>query len=360
MDKQYDIKEINYIKGLAILLVFIGHSATPSFLERPYIYELIVQLIYSFHMSVFFIVSGFLSYKVIDMNLKENYCNFIKSKFFRLIIPFLTISFLTNSMILILQYIFNEPLNISSIIDMIKTIFLYPENGVMGALWFLYTLFIISIISPIIVKLPMKIVLTLSLLLNLLIPQDKNFLSTSRISFFLIYFLIGLYFRKYFFENKNIEIRGIIALKKYIACIISLVGIIYYAYIITNQIQIPIYILRTLNFLCGLFGVILLIIIVENIQAFKICLISLSFLGKYSMDIYLLSWFFQVISMILISNILKINNYNIFFISNVAIGSLSIPFSIYILRRYTLLKLLILGENSKNNLTIESISSNNI
>lgn len=308
MDKQYDIKEINYIKGLAILLVFIGHSATPSFLERPYIYELIVQLIYSFHMSVFFIVSGFLSYKVIDMNLKENYYNFVKSKFFRLIIPFLTISFLTNSMILILQYIFNEPLNISSIIDMIKTIFLYPENGVMGALWFLYTLFIISIISPIIVKLPMKIVLTLSLLLNLLIPQDKNFLSTR----------------------------------------------------ITNQIQIPIYILRTLNFLCGLFGVILLIIIVENIQAFKTCVISLSFLGKYSMDIYLLSWFFQVISMILTSNILKINNYNIFFISNVAIGSLSIPFSIYILRRSTLLKLLILGENSKNNLTIESISSNNI
>ena len=146
MDKQYDIKEINYIKGLAILLVFIGHSATPSFLERPYICELIVQLIYSFHMSVFFIVSGFLSYKVIDMNLKENYYNFVKSKFFRLIIPFLTISFLTNSMILILQYIFNEPLNISSIIDMIKTIFLYPENGVMGALWFLYTLFIITII----------------------------------------------------------------------------------------------------------------------------------------------------------------------------------------------------------------------
>ena len=191
--------------------MFIGYSATPSFLERPYISELIVQLIYSFHMSVFFIVSGFLSYKVIDMNLKENYYNFVKSKFFRLIIPFLTISFLTNSMILILQYIFNEPLNISSIIDMIKTIFLYPENGVM-VFWFLYTLFIISIISPIIVKLPMKIVLTLSLFLNLLLPQDKNFLSTSRISFFLIYFLIGLSFRKYF-ENKNIEIRGIIALK---------------------------------------------------------------------------------------------------------------------------------------------------
>ena len=78
------------------------------------------------------------------------------------------------------------------------------------------------------------------------------------------------------------------------------------------------------------------------------------------MDIYLLSWFFQIMSMILISNILKINNYNIFFISNVAIGSLSIPFSIYILRRSTLLKFLILGENCKNNSALEFISCNNI
>lgn len=64
--------------------MFIGHSATLSFLETTYIYEFIVQLIYSFHMSIFFIVSGFLSYKVIDMNLKEKYYNFVKSKFFRI------------------------------------------------------------------------------------------------------------------------------------------------------------------------------------------------------------------------------------------------------------------------------------
>lgn len=28
--------EVNYMKGLAILLVFIGHAATPTFLERPF------------------------------------------------------------------------------------------------------------------------------------------------------------------------------------------------------------------------------------------------------------------------------------------------------------------------------------
>ena len=56
MNNKYNIKEINYIKGIAILLVFIGHAATPSFLERPYFYEFIVQLIYSFHMPLFFLV----------------------------------------------------------------------------------------------------------------------------------------------------------------------------------------------------------------------------------------------------------------------------------------------------------------
>ena len=133
MHNKYNIKEINYIKGIAILLVFIGHAATPSFLERPYFYEFIVQLIYSFHMPLFFLVSGFLSYKVIDMNLKENYFNFVKAKFYRLAVPFLTISFI------------------------------------------------------------------------------------------LVYFFIGLYFRKYCFNNKEINIRNITTFKKVTLYLLSLV-----------------------------------------------------------------------------------------------------------------------------------------
>lgn len=241
MNNEFSIKEINYIKGIAIILVFIGHAATPSFLERPYIYELIVQVIYSFHMSLFFLVSGFLSYKVIDMNLKKEYFNYIRSKFCRLIVPFLTISFITNFVILILKYLINEPLTINSLIDMIKIIIIYPENGIMGSLWFLYTLFIVSIISPLIIKLPIKITFTVSLLLNILVPPYKNFLSFSRISFFLIYFLIGLYYRKYYFNNKKIIIGSITTFKKIIICIISLISIFYYSYIIANQIYIYIY-----------------------------------------------------------------------------------------------------------------------
>lgn len=85
------IKNVDYIKGIAILLVCIGHAATPSFLPRPHTYEYVVQAIYSFHMPLFFLISGFLSYKIIDINLKNNYIEFIKNKLYRLCIPFLTI-----------------------------------------------------------------------------------------------------------------------------------------------------------------------------------------------------------------------------------------------------------------------------
>ena len=77
----------------------------------------------------------------------------------------------------------------------------------------------------------------------------------------------------------------------------------------------------------------------NKIKNTKVCSV-LSYLGRYSIDIYIFSWFFQVASMLLITKILKINNYTIFFISNIIIGSLCLPFSIYILRKFKIFKFL--------------------
>lgn len=41
----------------------------------------------------------------------------------------------------------------------------------MGALWFLYTLLIISIMAPLLYKLSWKIVMTIAILLNILVPK---------------------------------------------------------------------------------------------------------------------------------------------------------------------------------------------
>ena len=357
MEKQNNIKEVNYIKGIAILLVFIGHAATPSFLVRPYIYEFIVQLIYSMHMPLFFLVSGFLAYKITSMNLNKDYLSFLKNKFYRLGIPFLIISFITNAIIIVFKQLFAGPISVEVVIDMIKTIFLYPENGVMGALWFLYTLFIISIISPIIVKLPLKLLIVVSLIFNIFTPKDISFLAINRISFFLVYFLIGIYFRKYYEDNKSNIFKNISTFKRIFILIIASICNFSYAYIIANQISMQKYVIDILSFICGISGMVIVLMVIKKIKNTKICNV-LSCLGKYSIDIYIFSWFFQVASMLLITKILKINNYTIFFISNIIIGSLCLPFSIYILRRFKIFKFLFLGEWESSDTSKDSYDLN--
>ncbi|MEG0297750.1 MAG: acyltransferase [Clostridium sp.] len=341
MTSKNTITEINLIKGFAIILVFIGHAATGTFLPRPSMYEFIVQFIYAFHMPVFFLISGFLSYKMINMNLKTEYFTFLKNKFSRLIIPFITISFITNILIIVLKNLSGESISLNTILEMLKTIFLFPETGVMGALWFLYTLFMLNLIAPLIAKAPLKVVLTFTLIINIFMPKGIHFLAISRISFFLVYFFIGISIRKNYDNFKSSLNKNPI-----IIIVISIFTISIYALILSNGLTLNPIILSTYSFICGLLGSVLVSFIAYNLKNKKI-IYYLDILGKYSMDIYLFSWFFQMSSMIAVIFIFKVDNYMIFFLSNMLIGSLCLPFSILIIRKVNLFNLLFLGINHK-------------
>lgn len=329
----YYFNEIDYMKGIAIILVFIGHAATASFLPRPDIYEFIVQFIYMFHMPVFFFISGFLSLKLLDMNLKTQYLPFTIKKIYRLGLPFLTISIITNALIIILKEITNSPVRVKELVEMIKVTFLYPENGIMGALWFLYTLLFISILAPLILKLPIKFTLVIAIILNISFPNNISFLALNRVAFFLVFFLLGIIFRKFYSESKAL-------LEKSYFSIISLFIISITTYIYTSNFSITPYLLNSLILASGFFGIILVYNLATKINSSNR---MLKIIGQHSIDIYIFSWFFQIASMILISTILKIENYSIFFVSNIIIGSLCLPFSIYIIRRFKLFRALFLG-----------------
>ena len=76
---------IDEMKGLAILLVVLGHLFLPHTSEghlHPF-----ATMIYSFHMSFFFFLSGYINEKVNGIDLK-GYSIFIKKKIQSLIIPF--------------------------------------------------------------------------------------------------------------------------------------------------------------------------------------------------------------------------------------------------------------------------------
>lgn len=125
-------------KVLCIILVVIGHFF-PS--NAPIWYINFRSWIYTFHMPAFMFISGFI-YILLKKN--ESYLSFIKKKFFRLMIPYLTASVTIISLKLLTQqeiYVEN-PVSALSYFH----IFYKPEAGYF--LWFIWSLFSIFLIIP--------------------------------------------------------------------------------------------------------------------------------------------------------------------------------------------------------------------
>lgn len=127
---------IDIVKGIAIILVVYGHCIeyySTEYLNGNFFYsDLIHKIIYSFHMPLFMLVSGYLFYGSIRKHLWI--CNF-QSRFTKLLLPI----FLWNSLYLIIR-------NSIDFIDG-KPVLLKEEIlSYFTALWFLWALFWCSII----------------------------------------------------------------------------------------------------------------------------------------------------------------------------------------------------------------------
>jgi fucose 4-O-acetylase-like acetyltransferase len=114
-------------RGIGILLVILGHI--------PSMYPHIIrEVIYSFHMPLFFILSG---YWFSDKRKKTS--EFIIYKFKKILVPY----FLFNFLFLISGFILND-FNTNIIIEMLKNIF-YTGNGI-SITWFFVCLYNVEVI----------------------------------------------------------------------------------------------------------------------------------------------------------------------------------------------------------------------
>lgn len=78
----------DYVKGFAIWLVVYGHCQQ-HLLELDRVDNVVYQFIYTFHMPLFMLISGYFSIS----SLRLNFIEFISKKFRTLILPVLTYSF---------------------------------------------------------------------------------------------------------------------------------------------------------------------------------------------------------------------------------------------------------------------------
>lgn len=271
-------QNITYLQIIGVSLVVLGHSL-PTF-NRPTYGTLLFNFIYSFHMPLFFAISGYLFYYTSPY--QKNYLQFIKKKAIQLLIPYFIITTIAYFPKVLLSNYALRPIEFS-FNSYLKSL-IFPNQNPIIFFWFLPTIFLIFLISPILKKVLNSnnvffyILTTIILILfNQFNPLEGwRFFSMGLVLHYLIFFWIGSLL--IMLENKlSVSISG----KSFtlISFIFTLISSIYFR---ENSL-----ILMLTNIIGVLMAFSLVSFIKINLNS-KVYLIK-----KYSYQIYLLSWFPQ-------------------------------------------------------------------
>lgn len=187
---------IDYLKGLMIIFVVIGHVVSGSVDEN-----IIRYLIYSFHMPVFLSISGFLINKTNfeDLQLVDLYKKYFK----RIIVPW-CFAFVFYFILINASKILSQSIHLK---DLLVSI-LYPYYH----LWYIPSLLLMIMFLWLYVKLNIStsIVLIFSILFTfvwlILNPNGQNtsnmffvLLGDKRTYYYFVYFLFGFTLRNFIF-----------------------------------------------------------------------------------------------------------------------------------------------------------------
>lgn len=139
------VKDANiiYMKAMAIILVVIGHTVIP--------FSIVNEYIYSFHVPLFFWVSGF-CFKEVYLN---NLFLFIKKRIVRLYLPYVIwgLVFLALHNVFVMFHIYEQYYGADLLFKLfMKTITFNHTEFLLGGFWFLRVLFISSILSVFLLK----------------------------------------------------------------------------------------------------------------------------------------------------------------------------------------------------------------
>ena len=90
-------RAVDLAKGIGIILVVLGHSLKQTEADAKWI-RVLVCLIYSFHMPLFFMLSGFLARKILRMGTYRERLLYIRDRAVRLLIPYFVIGLFRTRM----------------------------------------------------------------------------------------------------------------------------------------------------------------------------------------------------------------------------------------------------------------------
>ena len=132
-------KSIDIIKGVAIFLVLWGHCIQCIAGDEGFFSNWMIKFIYSFHMPLFMIISGYLFFQ----SSYRSILNILKNRLISLGVPFVVWNFLLYMRKIAYDYMTKHVVSFT---------FSDVLTSLVSGLWFLSSLFIITIVTSIIVK----------------------------------------------------------------------------------------------------------------------------------------------------------------------------------------------------------------
>lgn len=313
MNKEH-YNEMDLLKGIGIIAVYLGHSFNLPNLPWNDFLTYTYRTVYSFHLPLFFLVSGFLS----NTSKEIDFTKFYKNKLKRLFIPYLFINFIDFiPRTLFLRFVNSE-------FEGMREVLFYGTK----ISWFVYTLFILFLIFPILEKYIFMrdkyyiFGIVLLILNTFKIGTDIKFLSIGTIIYYLIYFYIG-YQVKSIYKNKILN--GIFTKKAFF------IGVsILYLVFAWNYFYINLYTHIIFALIGSLFYLNIFIRMNEKSKSYSL----LKFCGSNSMTIYLIEGFITVVVRVILLKIVKLSETNVevvvitFFLIRVVIAYIAVKYII--------------------------------
>lgn len=261
---------VEYAKGIGIILVVYGHVARGVFnagmIDNPSFFKLVDSVIYSFHMPLFFFISGLFFVSSIK---NRGIIGLFTSKVNTIAYPYFVWSLMQGG----IAYVANPITNFNTTLVDIYSIPWVP----MDQFWFLYVLFLVFIMASIIYKLTSNVVIIFLISLVLFVFNDVLASSWAIMNVtyqYMLYFCAGMLFFQYWGEwgNKFVWLCGLVFL-----FIVS-----HWLY----QIDMVVISERYFKVVMAFIGIALIIVLSNCFLQMNVKVIKI--IGSYSLGIYLL------------------------------------------------------------------------
>lgn len=287
------IIEVDVLRGIAAIMMIIGHSILRypvNISEIPWC-KALESFIFSFHMELFFVLAGYV-YKCLS------YSQYVKRKVIRIIIPYFVFG-IPNALFHVWGGSFVN--GTGNLKDELQKIFFYG-----GEYWFLYTIFIIYLVFPLVEKMQSdKLILVLlgfSLILADLI--NVKLFCIQLVLYHLPYFGIGYLVKKH--SNEKISSLCVLNSTRSIllfveSTLLYVILCILYNYYCLSIVRY----FRALSLIIALFIAVTLFVKKWRLQLERGIIKKCS---EYSLQIYVFNGYLLVIYRVLICQVFSVTN----------------------------------------------------